>query len=468
MKSLKRDGVLAVIIRLPVIRHSIRRFEDVKSRFSTEKKYRGSVVAILDIMRLLFRSAVIRVFRLMRSLGRIEDLVALLPLPNLSMRPEVLFIGYLEAGLGLGESLRGLVRSVAATGIPFALYPYKVGVETRLIGGFMHDRYDLKRRHKINVIEMAADQVPGMFREIGRWKTGHSYNVLRTYWELQQAPAVWASMIKGIQEIWVPNEFVGNAFRAIFDGPITIVPPCVDVEIEDILDKEYFHLDRDRFYFMFSFDYYSYPARKNPLGVMQSFQSAFPDLGERVGLIIKSSGVTSRHLAIKSEIEETARRDHRIKVIDTMFSREEMLSLICQSDCFVSLHRSEGFGLGMAEAMALGKPVVGTDYSGNTDFLSDHTGFPVSFTLRNVKSGEYIFAEGQSWAEPDNVSAVEAMQSVFYDRPEAMRRAEAGKAFVESHYGKKNVGRIAVKRLRKIGTYRYNPALESLQKWSRS
>lgn len=468
LKSPKRDGLLAFVIGLPMIMHAIRRVKNVKSRFNTEKEHRGSIAAIVNIIRFLFRYVIARVFRLMRTFSRIEDLVALLPLPNLGMCPEVLFIGYLEAGLGLGESLRGLVRSVAATGIPFALYPYKVGVETRLIGGFMQDRYDLKRRHKINVIEMSADQVPGMFREIGRWKTGHSYNILRTYWELQQAPAVWASMIKGIQEIWVPNEFVGNAFRAIFDGPITIVPPCVDVEIKDILDKEYFQLDRDRFYFMFSFDYYSYPARKNPLCVMESFQSAFPDLGERVGLIIKSSGMTSRHLAIKSEIEEMARRDHRIKVIDTIFSREEMLSLICQSDCFVSLHRSEGFGLGMAEAMALGKPVIGTDYSGNTDFLSDHTGFPVSFTLRSVRSGEYIFAEGQSWAEPDNVSAVEAMQSVFYDRPEAMRRAEAGKAFVESHYGKKNVGRIAVQQLQKIGTYRYNSAVEFSQKWSSS
>lgn len=435
----------------------IRRIADVRSRFNTEKQHRGNVAALFIIIRLLARSVAIRMVRSMRALSRIEDLVALLPLPNLGMRPEVLFIGYLEAGLGLGESLRGLVRAIAATGFPFALYPFKIGVETRLIGGFMEDHYDLKHRHRINVIEMAADHVPGMLREIGRWKTGHSYNILRTYWELPQAPAEWASMIKGIHEIWVPNEFVGNAFQAIFDGPIIIVPPCVEIETENILDRAQFHLDQDRFYFMFSFDYYSYPARKNPLGVVRAFQAAFPDPGERVGLIIKSSSATNQHLVIKSEIEEVARQDHRIKVIDHMFSREEMLSLFCQSDCFVSLHRSEGFGLGMAEAMALGKPVIGTDYSGSTDFLSDHTGFPVSFTLRRVQIGEYIFAEGQSWAEPDNMSAVVAMQRVFYDRPEALRRAEAGKAFVKMHYGRENIGRIAVERLRNILSSRYLP-----------
>jgi glycosyltransferase involved in cell wall biosynthesis len=104
----------------------------------------------------------------------------------------------------------------------------------------------------------------------------------------------------------------------------------------------------------------------------------------------------------------------------------------------------------MAEAMATGKPVIGTDYSGSTDFLSDRTGFPVAFTLRALQPGEYIFWEGQSWAEPDQAAAAKAMQDVFYDRDERQRRAAAGKALVEARYGRENVGQIAAQRLREV------------------
>ena len=157
------------------------------------------------------------------------------------------------------NSLRGLVRSVAATGLPFALYPFNIGVETRLIGRFMEDRYDLKRRHKVNVIEMAADQVPTMFHTLGRWKLGHSYNILRTYWELAQAPAEWAAMLQGIHEIWAPNEFVATAFAGYSMGLWTIVPPCVDIATtQDVRQSAPFGMDENSFYFLFSFDYFSH------------------------------------------------------------------------------------------------------------------------------------------------------------------------------------------------------------------
>jgi glycosyltransferase involved in cell wall biosynthesis len=426
---------------------AIRRVAHVLSMFNAVRQYKGTTAAVRFLIYRLGRSATIRAAR---RLSRLEDIVAVLPLPDLFMRRDVLFIGYLEAALGLGESLRGLVRSVAATGFPFALYPFKLGVETRLIGGFMEDRYDLKHRHKINVIEMMADQVPSMFREIGRWRTGHSYNILRTYWELPEAPAEWIPMLKGIHEIWAPNEFVGNSFRKIFDGPIIIVPPCVEIKTENEFDRAQLGMDQDMFYFMFSFDYFSRPTRKNPLGVVRAFQTAFPNPAERVGLVIKSTSAIHQHLEIKSVILEAARHDQRIKVIDRTFSRDEMLSLIRQSDCYVSLHRSEGFGLGMAEAMAFGKPVIGTNYSGSTEFLSACTGFPVPFTMRPVQPGEYIFSDGQSWAEPDAAAAAEAMQRVFHDQQERQRLAASGKIFVEAHYGRENVGRIAARRLQDI------------------
>jgi glycosyltransferase involved in cell wall biosynthesis len=440
----------AVLSQLNLSTRLVRRAAQARSRFQVVQRYQGTGAALGVLFGRLRQSVSIRTARAVRRLSRPEDLVAILPLPNLFMRHDVLFIGYLEAALGLGESMRGLVRSVAATGLPFALYPFVLGVEGRRIGGFMEDHYDLKHRHQVNVIEMSAEQVPSMFREVGRWKTGHSYNILRTYWELPQAPREWAPMLNGIDEIWAPNEFVGNAFREIFAGPITIIPPCVEIETEQEFQREQLSIDRGVFYFTFSFDYFSHPARKNPLGVVRAFQAAFPDRAEKVGLVIKSTSATYHYLEIKAAILEAALLDSRIKVIDRTFSREEMLSLIRQSDCYISLHRSEGFGLGMAEAMAFGKPVIGTNYSGSTEFLSDRTGFPVSFTLRPVLPGEYIFSTGQDWAEPEESGAVAAMQRVFYDRQESQCRAAAGRALVAMRYGRENVGQIATARLQAI------------------
>jgi glycosyltransferase involved in cell wall biosynthesis len=365
-------------------------------------------------------------------------------------KPGVLLIGYVEAGLGLGESLRGLATSLAETPLPFSIYPFNINVETRLIGPFMESRYDRDGHYDVNIIEMAADQLPGMFKAMGAARIANSYNIFRTYWELPAAPREWAPFLEHIDEIWAPTEFVKMAFRSIYDGPITLVPPCVELGSGNDHGRAHFGLDRDRFYFMFSFDYYSSPARKNPLGVLRAFQRAFPDREENVGLIIKSTSSKNQNLRIKGTIAKAAAEDPRIIVLDRVMSRNEVLSLIRQSDCYVSLHRSEGFGLGMTEAMSFGNIVIGTDFSGSTDFLSERTGFPVGYMMRALRQGEYPYSDGQSWAEADEQEAAEAMRRAFYDQDERRRRSAAGKAFVQTRYSRENVGRIAEARLMQI------------------
>ena len=371
-----------------------------------------------------------------------QDLVAIRP-----VRHGVLFVGYAEAGLGLGETFRTLLTAVSATSVPFAIYPFNVGVENRLIGPFMPDRYDREHRYDVNLIYMAVDQLPGMFKKLGRSRTNRSYNILRTYWELPRAPDAWAPWLASVDEIWAPTRFVAKAFQQIFDGPITIIPPCIDAEFCKSRTRAEFGMENDRFYFMFSFDYFSFPSRKNPLGVIKAFQSAFPRSNHGVGLIIKSTSVSGQSHDIKAEIDYARECDNRIIVIDKQLTRSEMLGLMSIVDSYVSLHRSEGFGLGMAEAMALGKPVIGTGYSGNTDFLSDVTGFPVPWELREVQPGEYPWSEGQSWADPDLLAAQEIMKRVFEDGNERHTRAEAGKAYIKKHYSQTEIGRLAEKHL---------------------
>ncbi len=177
-------------------------------------------------------------------------------------------------------------------------------------------------------------------------------------------------------ELWVSNEFIANSFRDIFAGPIKFIPTTVDVGIEKIFQRAHFGMNEHRFYFMYSFDYFSSPYRKNPLGPLRAFQQAFANDDERVGLVLKSIGPEQNYPELSSEIQAIIAADPRVIRIDRTLERDEMLSLIKVSDAYVSLHRSEGFGLGMAEAMMMGKVVIGTDFSGSRCFPDRENGLP--------------------------------------------------------------------------------------------
>lgn len=364
------------------------------------------------------------------------------------IKNSVIFIGYVEASLGLGESLRNLITAVSEEKFPFAIYPYNVLVEDRYSGPFMADRYDFHGEYKIRLFEGAADQLPAFYEKFGS-KLSRSYNIFRTYWELEGAPSDWRQLLKPIHEVWAPTNFIAKAFRTVYDGPIILIPPYVNVKSNTNFERTHFGMDRSRFYYLFSFDYNSWPTRKNPGAVLQAFQMAFSG-SENVGLIIKSTGVPNHSPRTRALIAEAAHRDSRIRVIDSTLERAELLSLIQMSDCYVSLHRSEGFGLGMAEAMAMGKAVIGTAYSGNIDFLTEKTGFPVPYQLRPLLEGEYAYTDQQSWAEPDVEAAAEIFRQVYHEPKLRQARASEGQKFISTQFGPKYVGRSATNRLREI------------------
>lgn len=361
-----------------------------------------------------------------------------------------LLVGYIDADLGLGESLRGLVRALSGTDVRIGIHPFTVGVEGRRSNPFMPQLYDRANRYAVNVIEVAANELATVFDNINHSRFDDSYNILRTYWELSRAPEEWRETLANVDEIWAPNEFVADSFRHIFDRTITVVPPCVEVSESAIDGRAQFGMDPSRFYFLFSFDYFSFPQRKNPLAVVRAFREAFLDQAAPVGLIVKSTGAVGHFPEIKQHLLDAAREDARIEIIDRTLDRKEMLALLSSADCYVSMHRAEGFGLGMAEAMAFGRSVIGTGYSGNAEFLTAETGYPIPFKLRPVPTDGYVYNEGQVWAEPDEAACAEAMKRVVSEPVEAAARAAAGQRFVAQRFGANNVGEIAASRLKEI------------------
>jgi glycosyltransferase involved in cell wall biosynthesis len=365
-----------------------------------------------------------------------------------------LLIGYFETGFGLGEYARGLAAALDAVNVPFAIYPYSAFTGRARDEAPWARYYDVEKIHPINIFCLATDQTRNARRIIGKRHTEKSYNILSTFWELPRAPKSALPDLAFFDELWTPSHFVADSFRPIFSKKILVMPPCINVNAQTVPQHELFGLDPKKFYFLFVFDLNSYAERKNPLAVLRAFEAAFGDNRNDVGLIFKITGTRNRSGSILLQLETAASRDARITIFHGDWQRTQVIDLFASIDCFVSLHRSEGFGLGMAEAMSLGKPVIGTAYSGNIEYLTAQTGFPVPYRLRPVREGEYPHAMDNSWAEPDERIAAELMRLVASKSDGVDQIALQGKLYVRQHYDPVIVGRTITARLQEIARAR--------------
>jgi glycosyltransferase involved in cell wall biosynthesis len=370
-------------------------------------------------------------------------------LPAGPLRPGALLIGYPKAEMGIGQALRGLAQACREATVPFGVFDCGLNFAAGQADDSLAEDITRSANLSCNVFCVNADQWPVVRTTLGEELLALRYNVLRPFWELAKLPSPWAAALTGIQEIWAPTRFVASTFEAAGACRVEIIPVPVLVKLDNGLHRASFGLPEGRFLFFFFFDFASFVTRKNPEAVIAAFKHAFPIGTENVGLLIKAHG-TGAFEDRRAWLAEQA-ADSRILVIDQTLRRRQIDALISLADCFVSLHRSEGFGFGMAEAMALGKPVIGTDYSGNTDFLTEKTGFPVSYRLVAVAPGAYPGHEDQVWAEPDIEHAAWLMRNVVAGDRDVAVRAEAGRHYMAENHSAAAVGRKVRDRLARLG-----------------
>ncbi len=356
--------------------------------------------------------------------------------------PDVSVIGYHRLALGVGEAGRQILRAldhagVAARGLPIAFDSMSPVVD-RSVDALLHD----VAAARFHVFGVNADQLPNVVERLGPALREDAYRVVMPFWELQDFPAPWLPAFDLVDEVWAPTRFVQAMLARRIAKPVLHMPLPLSFHAPAAIERSRFGLPADAFVFFFAFDFLSFVERKNPLALIRTFKRAFRSGagGRKVVLVLKTLNADIVPQQGKA-LRDALRGDPDVILVERTLTRDETLQLIGACDAVASLHRSEGLGLLVAEAMALGKPVVATDYSATTELLSPRTGWPVDCKLVPVPEGHYPFHEGQVWAEPDETHAAWQMRRIVEDPAEAKRRATAARAFVEERYGAAACGR---------------------------
>jgi glycosyltransferase involved in cell wall biosynthesis len=257
------------------------------------------------------------------------------------------------------------------------------------------------------------------------------------FWELEVAPADWRSAVDDVDVLVLASPFMVRAFTG-FGVPCVDMPVPVESRRVAHVERAHFSLPEDAFVFLAALDFNSVSARKNPVAAIAAFRRAFPATRTDVCLAMKCSNARAYPSELASLVR-AASGDPRITIIDTIMSDIEVAALRQCADAFVSLHRAEGFGLMIAECMALAMPVVATAWSGNLAFMTAENSLMVDFKLVPVPSDAYPHAQGQ-WAEPDIGHAAAVMQQLVDDPALAARIGAQAAADIESQLSPRDVG----------------------------
>ena len=365
-------------------------------------------------------------------------------------------VGYAKGEFGVAENVRSYARALERVKYPFVMKNFDVGVVSRQNDSSMECHFSDSLRYGVNLFFVNADQMKVAYNGLGAAAFKGRYNIGYWLWELEDFPAAWTGSFDLVDEVWAPTEFVRAAIAAKTNKPVLKIPKAIEFDVPQHLGRDHFGLDAGSFIFLYSYDFNSFSSRKNPEAAVEAFRRAFPGGRSNVQLLIKS--INGQRFPERLEaLMRMVADDSRIEIRDGFLSREEMFGLQNSVNCYVSLHRAEGFGLGMAESMFLGKPVIATGYSGNMEFMTPENSCLVDYTLIPLAEGDYPFWRGQHWAEPDVNQAAAFMRRMLDEIGYASSIGAAGAESIRRTNSKTVCADNVVARLSEIALRRAYP-----------
>ena len=374
--------------------------------------------------------------------------------------------GYFNGEFGVGQFGRLVARAAIASGLPVTTLVNR-RTESRQDEEF--ELSESKALHAVTIGAVNADQFAPWLDDLPSGLKNHSRFIGVWAWEIETFPKnlVWA--FDYVDEVWAISSFVRDSLKSQTKKPVYVFPgPIIAPNIAEKLDRDLIGMDDDDAYNLFMFDYFSVFRRKNPLDLITAHTIAFP---EETGpkLVIKTLN-GDRHRSQQDQLRYAASKRNDVIVLDSYISRNQLHSLLNECQIYISLHRSEGYGLTLAEAMALGKPVIATGYSGNMDFMNSENSILVPYDLVPVGDDAFPYAEDALWAQPDVEFAARAIRELSLDSEKRAllgglalsdvtsqftleRAAKFTQARVEYHHKKHPIQKLT-KLLKKLSKFR--------------
>lgn len=371
--------------------------------------------------------------------------------------------GYLRSEIGLGAIARGFVQALRARAVPLGLR--NVPAQSPNVAHNPHvSLVDGATPYAVNLVCVNPIQHFAVKARLGEELFRDHYNIAVWFWELPLFPDEWYDRFAEYDEIWATSSFIANALTPVSPIPVVRVPPVMVPERvgSRAHGRQRLGVSPAEVVYLFVFDFASNGQRKNALAAIQAFKRAFAS-HEGARLVIKCTNESMEPGAFQDLLD--AASGHAVSILTGFWTRDELFDLMAACDVYVSLHRSEGLGLTIAEAMARGKPVIATGWSGNTDFMTESNSFPVHYELVELAQSTGPYPAGSLWAEPSVDHAAQLMRLVFDDRELADARGAVAKYDIERCYSEKRVGEVIQQRLAQV--YTQLPAVASKSSMSR-
>lgn len=372
-----------------------------------------------------------------------------------SALPEIKIAGFLNAALGLGETGRLIARALESVDVPVVTHVYEKSDVAQIPFASGEGGGGQQSSHPgISLLSLNGEHLSGLSRSAGGSSLfDNRYVISVWFWETEELPPHAADGFKYVDEVWAGSPFIKELMEKASGGvPVELYNhPICPITVDEAKARERFPFD-GRFVFLFTFDYNSCVKRKNPQAVCEAFAKAFPEPTEGGPICIIKSINGEKHSVDFNLVKWKWAGRPDIVFLDAFLSSEDRNMLVMRSDACVSLHRSEGLGLTLLEAMAAGKPCIATAYSGNLAFMNDDRSWLIPYTKVPVGSGSVHYPAHHEWAEPDVDAAAAAMRDVFYNQTASKEKAERGRQHVLAHHSLPVVGRHMYELLKQSAT----------------